>query len=267
LLRDQRNAVAALVHREFLVARSYPVSLVLDLVFGAINLVVYYFISRTFAHPSHDLQGADSYFAYVAVGVAMVTVIQSAGVSLARRVREEQLTGSFEALTAQPVGPVVLALGLAGFPCAFAAARAVVYVAFAQLVLGLGLTHPDWLGAFTILLTTAALVATVGITLAAFAVVVARSDAVTNLAAFGLGALGGAFFPLVVLPAWLQSVTDFVPTRFSFHGARAALFEGSGWGHDALALVASTVILAPVSVALFGAAIELGRRRGTLTRG
>jgi ABC-2 type transport system permease protein len=197
----------------------------------------------------------------------MVTVIQSVGVSLARRVREEQLTGSFEALTAEPVGPAALALGMAGFPCAFGAARATVYLAFAQLALGLGLTHPDWLGAATILVATAALVATVGITLGAFAVVVARSDAVTNLAAFGLGALGGAFFPLAVLPAWLQSVSDVVPTRFSFHGARAALFEGSGWGHDALALLGSTAILAPVSIALFGAAIEMGRRRGTLTRG
>jgi ABC-type multidrug transport system permease subunit len=258
--------VAALVRREYLVARAYPVALVLDLFFGAINLVVYYFISRTFPHPSTDLQGADSYFAYVAVGVAVVTVIQSAGVSVARRVREEQLTGSLEALAAQPVGPAVLALGLAGFPCAFAIVRATAYIAFAQVALGLGLSHPDWLGAAVIFVETAGLVGAIGIALGALAVAVARSDAITTLVAFGLGALGGAFFPLAVLPEGLETLAKLVPTRYSFQGARAALFEGAGWGDDALILLAAVAVLGPLAVGLFGAAIEMGRRRGTLTR-
>jgi hypothetical protein len=89
------SAVWALIKRDFLIARSYRLALGLDLVLGVLNLLVYFFISKTFgdADPA-SLGAAPSYFAFAAVGVAMTTVINAATSTVSTRVREEQLTGT-----------------------------------------------------------------------------------------------------------------------------------------------------------------------------
>ena len=106
--------VAAVVRRDYHVARSYRLPFALDLLYGVINLVVFFFISRTFLGASTaSLDGAPDYFAFAAVGVALTIVIGAATAGLAARIREEQLTGTLEALLTQPLTTMEIALGLA----------------------------------------------------------------------------------------------------------------------------------------------------------
>ena len=66
---------------------------VLDLFYGIINLLVFFYISQTFDDTaSHDLDGAPSYFAFASIGIAITIVLQAASGGLAHRIREEQLT-------------------------------------------------------------------------------------------------------------------------------------------------------------------------------
>ncbi len=119
--------------------RAYWISLVADLLFGLLNVAIYYFISETVGRPSDgSLGGAPTFFAFAAVGVAIVSVIGSASVGLARRVREEQLTGTLEAVVIQPLSATELAVGLAGYPFLLAVARAAVYIVSADVIIGLG---------------------------------------------------------------------------------------------------------------------------------
>src|SRR5919108_1489576 len=103
-LLGRARIARSLVWRDFLITRSYRLPFVFDLIFGIANLVIYFYISRTFeGAETSSFGGAPSYFAFAAVGVSLTVVIQSACVGLARRLREEQLTGTFEALVAEPV--------------------------------------------------------------------------------------------------------------------------------------------------------------------
>src|SRR4051794_2471794 len=87
--------IRALVRRDALVDRTYGLGWIGDLLFGFLSLAIFYFISNTLKPaPGSDLGGAPSYFAYAAVGIALVSVTASASILLARRVREEQLTGT-----------------------------------------------------------------------------------------------------------------------------------------------------------------------------
>ena len=89
----------------------------MDLIVGVINLAVFFFISQTFDDVgSADLNGAPSYFAFAAIGIAITVVIDAASTTLAGRIRQEQLTGTLETLLVQPVTVSELAFGLAGFP-------------------------------------------------------------------------------------------------------------------------------------------------------
>lgn len=266
-LVDRVRIARALVWRDFLITRSYRVPFVFDLFFGIANLVIYFYISRTFeGGEAANLGGAPSYFAFAAVGVSLTVVIQAASVGLARRLREEQLTGTFEALVAEPVASAETSLGLAGFPFLFAVVRAVVYLTAAYLLFGLDLSQADFVGFAIMLAGTGLAVAGLGVAFGALVLIFKRGDAIAILVTFALGLGGGAYFPTGQLPSVLQPIVDVIPTRFAFDGLRAALFQGEGWGGDALALALFGIIALPLAVLAFDRALRHARRRGSLAQ-
>jgi ABC-2 type transport system permease protein len=95
---------------------------------------------------------------------------------------------------------------------------------------------------------------------------VTRGQSISALIIFGMGFLGGAFFPVSVLPDWLEPVASIVPPRYAFDGLRAALYEGHGWWGDLLVLLAFSVVMVPVAVWLFERALHHGRRAGSLAQ-
>jgi ABC-2 type transport system permease protein len=257
--------VAAIVRRDYHVARSYRLPFVLDLFYGVINLVVFFFISQTFADASPaDLDGAPDYFAFAAVGIALTIVLAAASSGLAARIREEQLTGTLEALLAQPLTTTEVALGLAGFPFLFAIVRAAFYILVAAAVLGLDLSGTDWIGFVTVLVGAGVALSTLGVLFGALVLVIKRGEVLAGMVTTGMGLISGAFFPVSVLPGWLEPLGAVVPTRFAFDGLRSAIFQGEGWGGDALALLIFAVVGLPIAVYAFREALEYARRSGSL---
>jgi len=263
--RPRAPVVAAVVRRDYHVARSYRLPFVLDLFNGVINLVVFFFISRTFGDSStSELDGAPDYFAFAAVGIALTIVIGAASSGLAARIREEQLTGTLEALVAQPLTTTEISLGLAGFPFLFAIIRAAFYILVAAVLLGLDLGGTDWIGFATVLLVAGIALSVLGILFGAVVLVIKRGEVLAGMVTFGMGLVSGAFFPVSVLPGWLEPLGAVVPTRFAFDGLRAAIFRGEGWGGDALALLVFAAVGLPLAVYAFGQALAYARRAGSL---
>jgi ABC-2 type transport system permease protein len=238
---------------------------VLDLFFGFISLAIYYFISRTFAVVPSNLAGAPSYFAFAAVGVALGLVVQAASFRVAQRMREEQLTGALETLIAQPVSAAELALGLAGFHFAFATVRAVLYLVLANVVFNADFSSADWGGFVVMMVITAIAMAPVGIAIGAAVLVLKRAELLASLTTLALALVGGAYFPIDVLPDWIEPLAKILPTTFAFDGVRAALYQGGGWASSAAKLLAVAVVIMPISLWLFAFALRLARRRGSLS--
>ena len=82
-----------------------------------------------------------------------------------------------------------------------------------------------------------------------------------------LGLASGAFFPLTLLPDWLQTLAEANPVAIVLEGAREALIGGTGWegvGSGALLLGAVSVLAMLAGVHAFRAALAREHRRGTL---
>jgi ABC-2 type transport system permease protein len=261
------QTVTALIARDWRITRSYRGALVSDLAFGCLNLVAYYYISRTVKVSVHaDLDGAPSYFAFAAVGVALSVVLQAAIIGVSTRLREEQLTGTLEALCAQPISAWELALGLAGFPFLFAVFRAFAYLLIAGALLGLDFSRCAWAGLVGAFLVTGLALGAVGVCLAALVLVFKRANSVGAIGTFGMSLLGGALFPASVLPHFLRPLAAIVPTRFAFSAARAALFGRPGWPESILDLAGIGIALGAISIVLFTLALRHAVSRGTLNQ-
>lgn len=262
------RAILALAYRDYAVNRTYRLGFILDFGFGFANLVVFYFISRTVQGVGDldRLNGAPSYFAFVAIGIALSGVITAAAAGLAQQLREEQLSGTLEMLVVQPVGISGLAIGLAAWPFAFAMLRAALYILVGGGLLGISFRETDWFGFVVVLITAAAAFSGLGIFLGALVLVVKRGGAVVGLLVFVLGALSGAYFPLAVLPGWLEAIGTVLPTQHAFSGLRNATFIGTDWAGSALVLLAFAAVTVPLALLAFHFALRHTRRAGTLNQ-
>ena len=109
------RVLAAFILRDFRIHTSYRLSFVLQLSTIFFFLTLYYFLSRIVDQEefaSHqDISG--SYFGYAAVGLALLSILQVGLSSFSQKMREEQTTGTFEALMATPTSPSLVVLASA----------------------------------------------------------------------------------------------------------------------------------------------------------
>lgn len=81
---------------------------------------------------------------------------------------------------------------------------------------------------------------------------------------FLIGPLSGAYYPISVLPAWLQTVAYALPTAWAFEAMRAVLIEGRiAWNFLGVAVLLNVAYFAACAF-LFWRFVESGRERGLL---
>lgn len=83
------------------------------------------------------------------------------------------------------------------------------------------------------------------------------------------GLLSGVYYPIQVLPGWLQAVSAVLPTTHALHGLRAALINGATFydvrGELAI-LTLFTVITVPLGLWAFHAGFNRARYEGSLAQ-
>jgi ABC-2 type transport system permease protein len=92
----------------------------------------------------------------------------------------------------------------------------------------------------------------------------AGAEALAWSVLFGLTPFAAVFYPVSVLPDWLEPVALAVPAAHVFEGMRAALLEGRvAWDHLAWAFGLDAVWLALMAL-LFMRQLDAARTRGAL---
>ncbi|MFN3449923.1 MAG: ABC transporter permease [Roseococcus sp.] len=92
----------------------------------------------------------------------------------------------------------------------------------------------------------------------------AGAEALAWSVLFGLTPFACVFYPVSVLPGWLQPLALLLPAAHVFEGMRAALIEGrTAWGHLAAAWALNAAWIAGMA-ALFLGQLRAARVRGAL---
>jgi ABC-2 type transport system permease protein len=106
-----------------------------------------------------------------------------------------------------------------------------------------------------------------GVLSAAAIVFLKKGDPITwILGGFG-SILGGAYFPIDVMPAPMRKLSMVIPIRYSLDALRLTMLKGYSVAMVAGPVITLTVIAAvllPLSLVLFAATIRKGRKEGTL---
>jgi ABC-type multidrug transport system permease subunit len=262
--RANLAALSGLFRRDMTVFLSYRWRTVTQYVGVVFSLAVFFYISRLVrvdAFPSPR-----SYFAYVAVGVIILQVLQST-LDVPTAVRQELVAGTFERIAVSPFGPVAAILSLFAFPIAQAVVTMLVTLVLASVVFGL---HPTW---ETVPLAVPVAVAgalALGAVALLFVAMVVRFKQAPG-AAYVLAAISlvaGFYFPASLLPWWLEWASVVQPFTPAVDLLRHLLvgrpLAASAWA-DVARLVGFTAVLLPLGVGALALSIDRSRRLGTLT--
>jgi ABC-2 type transport system permease protein len=259
-LRAFREVLA----RDLRVYLSYRSRLVSQALTSVFSLTLFYYVSRLVHVSGFSSPGA--YFGFVIVGIALVGVLYSC-FSVADTVRQELLAGTFERLLLSPFGPVRSVIAMAIFPLLFAFVLGAFTLTLGWAAFGLELhwsTVP-----LAVPATFLALLAFMpfGLAFAALTVVMKQGNVGVSWVIALISIVGGLYFPISLLPGWVQTASKFQPFTPSTEMLRHLLVD-SPQTTSATVTVAKVAIFAavllPVSVWVLRRAIREGQRRGTI---
>ncbi len=263
------SKLPAFLRRDFLTALSYRVYFVSDVLGLLSQALLFYFISELVDPGELPSYGSTSttYLEFVVVGVAVGVFVQFALNHVAAALRQEQLQGTLESMLVTPTAPATIQLGVVVFDLFYIPVRTVVFLALMTAVFGLDFQASGVLPATLILLAFIPFVWGLGVASAAAILVVRRGAGVAAIAGGLLALLSGAYFPITLLPAWLQEVAEWNPIAIALNGMRSSLLGGADWAEtagDLALLVPMSLISLLIGMGVFRLALRHERARGTL---
>ncbi|MBN1270035.1 MAG: ABC transporter permease [Kiritimatiellae bacterium] len=260
----------AFIRKDFLEQTSYRFHFFLMLWGVFFSVVMFHFLSALIpGQTSAALQryGGD-YFSFVLIGLAFSQYFDHALNGMKRKIQEAQMAGTLEALLTTRTGSgTILALST-GYQYLFTSFMAAVYLLAGWLVFDVPLGGANWGAAAVVFVLTITSFLSFGILSAAVILLFKRGDPVAwALQTFSF-LVAGVYYPIEVLPDWVQSLARFLPLTHALRGLRESLLAGKGLGDlggEIAALVIFTVVLLPLGLGVFRAALDRARREGTLS--
>jgi len=263
------RVILAFIRKDFLAESSYRLSFSLGALATLANLAVFYFIGRLFGAnlaPQLEAFGTD-YFGYVFAALAFFGYIGTGAGSYAGRLREEQTQGTLEATLSTPLGVFPLLAAMSAWNFLFATFELAIYAVAGIFIFKLDFPTANWPAAALVFFLSAACFAALGVLSACFVMLFKRGNPMAWVLNNFEGLLGGVYFPVTVLPAWLAAVSNLLPVTYAVRAFQLALNKGAGVAEikgDLLVLTAFDILLIPASIWLFGLAVARARKAGTL---
>jgi ABC-2 type transport system permease protein len=259
------HASLAVVRRDLQLALSYRARFVTGLLGTFFSLTLFYYLSRLVQVRAFD--SPDAYYAFAVVGLVTLQLLNSTLHTPPLALRQELLAGTFERVAVSPFGPVGATASTLVFPFAYALALGIAMLAFAGLVFGVDVRW-DTLPLVVPVATMAALsFAPFGVLLLAGVLIAKQAAGGTTWIVAGISLIGGLYFPVALLPAWIEWVSDVQPFTPGVDLMRSVLvgtpLQDPAW-LDVARLLGFAAVLVPLSLWALSRAVRVTRRRGTI---
>jgi ABC-2 type transport system permease protein len=259
------GAAGAVVKRDFLLLTSYRFRFVTQLLSAFFGLTLFYYISRL-VHVGNGIS-PDEYYAFAVTGLMTLQVINSTLTTPSMTLRQELVAGTFERFAISPFGAVGGIVSMMLFPLLYTLAIVFFMLVFAGLVFGLSLEWATVPLSIPLGALAALSFAPFGVLVVAGVMLAKQAAVGTNWIVAGVSLVGGLYFPVTLLPSWIQWMSEVQPFTPAVELMRYVLLgmnvSGSAWV-DLAKLVGFAVVLLPVSLLALDRAVRISSRRGTI---
>ena len=207
---------------------------------------------------------------YLLVGAVLWAYLGIIFEFLTETVAWERWEGTIEYTFMAPLRRGAHLAGMGLFAVLYGLARAALLFAVVAAFFDIQMPRANFVAALVVILVASISFTGIGMMTAVLPLISPEKGAQLGFVAQGvLLVVSGVYYPVEVLPGWMQAVATISPATYALDGARAAILEGTGiselWGElGALALIG--LVAVPLGLALFGAGERYAKRNGKLKR-
>lgn len=264
-MRPTFDAALAVVRRDVQTFLTYRFRLVAQGLNVFFSLTLFYFISRlvrveSFASP-------DAYYAFAVIGLIILQVLNSTLAGPPMILRQELVAGTFERMVLSPFGPVGGLVATLLFPFIYALVLGAVMLAFAGIAFGLDVQWSTAALAVPLSVLGTLSFLPFGILLLAATVLAKQAAGGTTWIIAGISLVSGLYFPVTLLPDWVEWTSDVQPFSSTVDLLRHVLvgtpLPDALW-LDLARMAGFAVVVLPPAAWLLGRALRHSRRTGTI---
>jgi ABC-2 type transport system permease protein len=262
--------VWAFLERDFLNEVSYRFGFFLQFAGSFLSAFTWYVISQMVQPGSlHQAGLGDTdYFSFVLVGLAFHLYLQSSLGAFANKIRQEQLTGTLEALLTTPTNVSLIISASSVWDFVVASMRLLIYLLFG-VMLGVKIVWGNFGPAVLVLILTIVSFSSIGILSASLILYFKRGDPLNFLIVSTHTLLGGVLFPTELLQRWpwVAWLSDLLPLTYALRAVRRTLLAGASLAEistEIFILLLFTAVLLPASLLAFRFALARAKAEGSL---
>lgn len=255
--------------RDMWTATSYRLGFLLSTGGSVLNIVAVFFLSEAFgANLASSVDRYGGYFGFAVLGVAFTNLLALGLSGMASRIREGQLMGTLELMLLSPNRLGVLLVSSSLWGHAQAIVILLVYL-LVGAVLGMELGSANVPMAIASLALAVISFNALGLFAASIVIVIKQGNPVSLLVGMASVLLAGVFYPVSVLPGWLQAIGQILPLTHALELVRRSVLAGEGiatlWP-PFLALTGLTAVLLPAGLLACHRAVRIAQTDGSLSQ-
>jgi ABC-2 type transport system permease protein len=189
---------------------------------------------------------------------------------LTETVAWERWEGTIEYTFMAPLPRAVHLLGMGAFAVLYGVLRTAALFAVVALFFGLDFPGADFGAALVLLGVASVSFVGVGMITAVLPLISPEKGAQLGFIAQGLLlVVSGVYYPVEVMPGWMQAIATVSPATYALHGIRASVLDGAGlgavWG-DLWPLLVLGAVAIPAGLLVFRTGERYAKRHGKLKR-
>jgi ABC-2 type transport system permease protein len=268
-LRDQLVGLGGVVERNLYLTRRYIWWDVAFFVWTVANTLTIVFIANGVEATggSIDVPRATTYLLIGAVLWAYLGIIFE---FMTETVAWERWEGTIEYTFMAPLSRLTHLAGMGAYSVLYGLVRAVALFAVVGLFFDLRMPDADFVAALVVLLVASVSFIGIGMMTAVLPLISPEKGAQLGFVAQGvLLVVSGVYYPVDVLPGWMERIAAVSPATYALEGVRRAIMDGDGltsMGRELALLAVIGVVCIPVGLALFAAGERYAKRHGKLKR-
>jgi ABC-2 type transport system permease protein len=207
---------------------------------------------------------------YLTVGALIWSYLSAVFDSISETISYERWEGTIEYTMMAPVFRVTHLLGTSAFSVIYGVIRTGVILVIIGLLFGVDLSHVNIWGAGAVIVLGSFSFMGLGIMAAILPLLFTERGAqMTHIISASLLLVSGVYYPINVLPVWMQGLAHLSPALYALNGMRGAIIDGQGitqiW-QPLLGLTLIGLVTIPLGILLFLRAERFAKRTGRLKR-
>ncbi len=270
-LGHEARASWAFVERNFYLVRRYWHMELAFLVFNVTSAMsVLYIGEAQLQEGGGAADGRGDLVLYLGIGTVVWAYLRAVFANVGEMVAWERWEGTIEYTMMAPISRLTHMLGVSLFSILYGLARSALLLAVLALFFSVDLADANLVGAGLVLLVGSFSFIGFGMMAAVLPLLFPeRGEEMTFVISSILLLVSGVYYPISVLPGWMQPLATVSPATYVLDGMRATLLDGAptrALGPHLLPIVLLGLLAIPLGIAIFGWAERYAKRTGRLKR-